>query len=91
MNDPSWSDLVQRLERVLCSPIDISDTQSVLCSASIGHADTRTVDHETGALLAAADAAMYERKRVRCHTPIGLVRDGRVQRAGMSDAVLPSR
>lgn len=68
MNDPSWRDLVPRIERALSAPIDISDTQSVLCSASIGHADTRTTANESGALLAAADAAMYEHKRAGNHT-----------------------
>ena len=65
MNDPSWRDLVQRIERALSSPIDISDTEAVFCSASIGHADTQTVESTSGALLAAADAAMYQKKRIR--------------------------
>lgn len=67
MNDPSGSGLIERIERALSSPIDISDTEAVFCSASIGHADTRTVESTSGALLAAADAAMYARKRTRCH------------------------
>ncbi len=73
MNDPSWRDLVPRLERALGAPIHISDTESVWCSASVGHADTRTVESKSGALLAAADAAMYEKKRDRSYTcaPVG--------------------
>jgi len=67
MNEPGWSDLIERIELALSSPIDISDTEAVFCSASIGHADTRTVENTSGALLAAADAAMYARKRTRCH------------------------
>jgi diguanylate cyclase (GGDEF)-like protein/PAS domain S-box-containing protein len=66
MNDPSCRTLVRRIERALSSPIDISDTEAVSCPASIGHADTRTVESTSGALLAAADAAMYESKRARC-------------------------
>ena len=70
-NDPSSRDLLQRLERALAAPIDISDTESVFCSASIGQADTRNVERTSGALLAAADAAMYENKRARCHARPG--------------------
>ncbi len=71
MNDPSCRTLIQRIEGALSAPIDISDTEAVLCSASIGHADTRTVESTSSALLAAADAAMYENKRARCHpTPV---------------------
>ena len=70
MNDSSWRDLVSRIESELSSPIDISDTEAVFCSASVGHADTRTIESTSGALLAAADAAMYEKKRVRSHTVV---------------------
>lgn len=65
MNDSTCDDLVPRLERALAPAIDISNTEAVWCSASIGHADTRSVECTPSALLAAADAAMYERKRVR--------------------------
>ncbi len=70
MNDPSWRNLVERIEGALSPPIDISDTEAVFCSASVGHADTRTIESKSGALLAAADAAMYEKKRVRSQTAV---------------------
>ena len=67
LNDPSCCDLIQRIERALSLPIDISDNETVVCSASIGQADTRTVERTSSALLAAADAAMYDSKRARHH------------------------
>jgi diguanylate cyclase with GGDEF domain/PAS domain-containing protein len=61
--DPSSDNLILRLESALSLPIQIDATVAVRCPASIGHADTRTVGHDPAALLAAADAAMYEVKR----------------------------
>jgi diguanylate cyclase (GGDEF)-like protein len=62
-SDPSADTLISRLERVLSAPIVVSTTLTVACQASIGHADTRTVGWDAAALLAAADADMYEVKR----------------------------
>ena len=64
-NDPSADRLVQRIEAALSSPIDIGDSVEVFCPASVGVADTRTVGYDSARLLAAADAAMYQRKRLR--------------------------
>ena len=63
--DPSSDELLQRIDRALSSPIVLSATVAVSCPASIGHADTRTVGRDGAALLAAADADMYEVKRAR--------------------------
>ena len=64
-NDPSADRLVQRIEAALSSPIDIGDSVEVFCPASVGVADTRTVGYDSARLLAAADAAMYQMKRLR--------------------------
>jgi diguanylate cyclase (GGDEF)-like protein/PAS domain S-box-containing protein len=64
-NDPNSDKLIQRIDNALSSPIDITPTTSVSCAASIGIADTQTTGHDPVALLAAADDAMYEMKRVR--------------------------
>jgi diguanylate cyclase (GGDEF)-like protein len=63
--DPSSDQLLQRIDRALSLPIVVSATVAVSCPASIGHADTRTVGRDSAALLAAADANMYEVKRAR--------------------------
>jgi diguanylate cyclase (GGDEF)-like protein/PAS domain S-box-containing protein len=63
--DPSSTKLVKRLDRALSAPIAITPTVAVRCPASIGYADTRTTGRDSEALLAAADAAMYEVKRNR--------------------------
>ena len=55
--------LIARVNEVLAAPINISADIAVLCPASVGYADTRTAGRDPGALLAAADAAMYEAKR----------------------------
>ena len=55
--------IVERLERALSIPIEISPTESVTCPASIGVAYTRVVGHDAAALLAAADSAMYVVKK----------------------------
>ena len=57
--------LVARVEAVLAHPIEISATVSVCCRASIGVADTASSGLDAGALLAAADAAMYRVKHRR--------------------------
>ncbi len=62
-NDPSADNLVQRIRDALTSPIDIGNSTTLDCSASIGVADTRTVGHDGARLLAAADAEMYKEKR----------------------------
>jgi len=54
--------LVERLAEVLSAPFDIGGGVSVHCSASIGVVDTDAVGRDPVVLLAAADAAMYERK-----------------------------
>ena len=56
---------IARVNEVLAAPINISVDIAVLCPASVGYADTRTAGRDPGALLAAADAAMYEAKRTR--------------------------
>lgn len=64
-NDANSFNLIARIDRALAEPIKISAATSVMCPASIGIADTRTVGYSSTALLAAADAAMYETKRAR--------------------------
>ena len=64
-NDANSFNLIPRIDRALAEPIAISETTSVTCRASIGVADTSTVGYDSGALLAAADEAMYETKRAR--------------------------
>ena len=64
--EPSYTttdDLVRRISAALSAPIEINDTAATTCPASIGTADTRNVGYTAAALLAAADAAMYEEKR----------------------------
>jgi diguanylate cyclase (GGDEF)-like protein/PAS domain S-box-containing protein len=62
-NLASSDGLIQRLDIALSAPIDIGDAGEVSCPASIGNANTNTVGYDGAALLAAADAAMYEVKR----------------------------
>lgn len=64
-NDIGADSLISRLREALSAPIHVSDTVSVFCTASIGHADTRTVGRDPAILMAAADMAMYESKRAR--------------------------
>jgi diguanylate cyclase (GGDEF)-like protein/PAS domain S-box-containing protein len=64
-NDPTSDNLIQRIRSELSLPIDITDTISVSCPASIGVADTSTAGHDAAELIAAADAAMYDDKRAR--------------------------
>jgi diguanylate cyclase (GGDEF)-like protein/PAS domain S-box-containing protein len=63
--DPSSSNLLARIDRALAPPIAVSATVKLSCPASIGRADTRSVGHDAAALLAAADADMYDVKRSR--------------------------
>jgi diguanylate cyclase (GGDEF)-like protein/PAS domain S-box-containing protein len=56
---------IRRIHDALSSPIAVSDSVFVSCTASVGHADTRTVGRAPAALLAAADRAMYQAKRAR--------------------------
>jgi diguanylate cyclase (GGDEF)-like protein len=65
LNGADSNDLISRIDRTLSAPIQITPTAAVYCPASIGTADTRTVGHDPDELLAAADDAMYEVKRVR--------------------------
>ncbi len=62
-NDPNSTNLIQRIDRAVSAPIEITPTTAVLCPASIGVADTRTIGYHAIELLAAADEAMYETKR----------------------------
>jgi diguanylate cyclase (GGDEF)-like protein/PAS domain S-box-containing protein len=64
-NDRNSHSVVQRLDRVLATPIRVSATVLVTVSASIGVAATRTIGFDGAALLAAADKAMYDIKRAR--------------------------
>jgi len=64
-SDASSDDLIPRIKNALSSPIRIASNVTVSCPASIGHVDTREVGHQAAALLAAADAAMYESKQAR--------------------------
>ena len=64
-NDVGADNLIARVREALSAPIVISDTISVFCTASIGHADTRAVGRDPATLLASADMAMYESKRAR--------------------------
>jgi diguanylate cyclase (GGDEF)-like protein/PAS domain S-box-containing protein len=57
--------LLARINEVLALPIAVSPTIAVFCQASVGYADTRTAGRGPAALLAAADAAMYDAKRTR--------------------------
>ena len=57
--------LISRIREGLAAPIAVTETISVFCTASIGHADTRTVGRDPAILMAAADMAMYESKRAR--------------------------
>ena len=64
-NDTRVNDLVDRIDERLSTPIEINDEITLICPASIGTADTRTVGRDPAHLLAAADDAMYQVKRAR--------------------------
>ena len=57
--------LIARINDALTEPIELACGSVVRCAASIGEADTRTVGWDPAALIAAADAAMYQVKRSR--------------------------
>jgi diguanylate cyclase (GGDEF)-like protein/PAS domain S-box-containing protein len=61
---------ISRIHQAVCAPIALSEEMSVSCTASVGHADTRSVGRDAARLLAAADAAMYEAKRARTGDPV---------------------
>jgi diguanylate cyclase (GGDEF)-like protein/PAS domain S-box-containing protein len=63
--DVSSDRFIARIHEVLSSPVVLTDSIAVSCTASIGHADTRTVGRTPATLLAAADRAMYQAKRAR--------------------------
>jgi len=67
-NDPNRDDVVARIESAVSAPINITAFTTVCCPASVGYADTRTTGRDPAALLAAADAAMYDVKRARQNT-----------------------
>lgn len=58
-------DLTCRVTAALSEPIVIADDVEIRSAASVGRADTSTYGHDTAALIAAADAAMYDVKRRR--------------------------
>jgi diguanylate cyclase (GGDEF)-like protein/PAS domain S-box-containing protein len=58
-------DVVARIEAALSEPIHIDALTTVRCPASVGSADTSNAGRDPVALLAAADAAMYDVKRAR--------------------------
>ncbi len=64
-NDSDSHHLIDRIDRALSEPINITPTTTVCCPASIGVAATSTVGYDRDALLAAADIAMYDVKRSR--------------------------
>ena len=76
-NDPIAGHLVQRIDKALSLPIEITPTLALSCRASVGVADTRTAGRDAAALIAAADAAMYRVKRSR-HRGIRRVMPGSV-------------
>jgi diguanylate cyclase (GGDEF)-like protein/PAS domain S-box-containing protein len=63
--DVDAADVVARIEAAASAPISIAAVTTVCCPASVGYADTRTAGRDPAALLAAADAAMYDVKRAR--------------------------
>lgn len=62
-NEAGADSLVERLDAALAAPVVVGPTLVINSRASIGYADTRTVGRNPSALIAAADAAMYEVKR----------------------------
>ena len=64
--EPSRNDnLMSRVTAALTAPIAVAENVEVRCPASVGRADTSIFGHDAASLLAAADAAMYEAKRLR--------------------------
>lgn len=66
--DDDMRSLIARLDAVLAAPISVASGVTVRCPASIGTASSVQVGLDQNALLAAADAAMYEAKRMRATT-----------------------
>ena len=68
-DDAASTDLADRIDAALAQPIPLDNDRIVVCSASVGIADTHSVGGEPSGLLAgvlaAADEAMYARKRAR--------------------------
>jgi len=64
-NQSGSEGMIARINEALAVPINVSATVAVFCQASVGYADTRTAGRDASALLAAADAAMYDTKRAR--------------------------
>jgi diguanylate cyclase (GGDEF)-like protein/PAS domain S-box-containing protein len=64
-NDVHSTTFIQRIDGDLAQPIAITATESVVCRASIGVADTTLVGYDAAALIAAADDAMYIVKKAR--------------------------
>lgn len=62
------ANLSQRIEAALADQYDVAGTL-VTCRASVGQADTRRVGVDAAALIAAADAHMFEVKRARGWLP----------------------
>ncbi|MEQ1699592.1 MAG: diguanylate cyclase [Ilumatobacteraceae bacterium] len=62
-NEAGADSLVDRLDEALAEPFTIGTSLVIPSRASIGYADTRAVGRNPSALIAAADAAMYEVKR----------------------------
>jgi predicted signal transduction protein with EAL and GGDEF domain len=56
---------MSRVAAALTAPIAVAADVEVCCPASVGRADTLTFGHDASSLLAAADTAMYEAKRMR--------------------------
>ena len=70
-NDEGVDSLVERLDAVLAMPIEVGPSIVIGSRASIGYADTRTSGRNANALMAAADAAMYQVKRAHQRSATG--------------------
>jgi diguanylate cyclase (GGDEF)-like protein/PAS domain S-box-containing protein len=66
--DISASDLLDRIDHLMSSPISISHSFNVRCGVSVGVASTATTGRRAVDLVAAADHAMYAVKRCRTAT-----------------------
>jgi diguanylate cyclase (GGDEF)-like protein/PAS domain S-box-containing protein len=64
-NQSGSEDLTVRINEALAVPISVGATVTVFCQASVGYADTRTAGLDAAGLLAAADAALSDKKRAR--------------------------
>lgn len=68
----SLSRIVDRIDQRFQQPISISPTASIVCSASVGTAQTPTAGNSASELVALADRAMYAAKRQRQEQEQGL-------------------